>query len=300
MRDNTIQLLKDIKKVLEENILKFDLGVRESREADVDAGILWAFSAAFSAFRKKDYLIEATRNKDFFIEHFLDHKHGGVYKSLDKKGERLDTTKELKAQAFAIYALSEFHAATGDEEALKGAKNIFKIVEKEFTNADSGYAYSLNRDFSPLEKTADLESCLALLEAYANLYKTAPDEVCAQKTEALLGLLCEKAEKLSGAIALEAAWKMLDAAFILRDIDLVNKIREKAIKIASAGKDSGQTASSYAETLLCQLWLWKYCGTELNAENVIEAWKKLKETISSSLTDNFHAARTCLGVLELL
>lgn len=297
MRDKTNNLLKDVKKVLEENILKFDLRARESREATVDAGILWAFSAAFNTFRKKDYLIEATKNKDFFIERFLDHKHGGVYKSLDKKGERLDTSKDLKAQAFAIYALSEFYAATGDDEALKGAKNIFKIVEKEFVNGEGGYAYSLNRDFSPLEPIADLESYLTLLEAYANLYKVSPDEACGKKTEALLALLCEKSEKLSGNVAVEAAWKMLDAAFILRDIDLVNKIREKAIKIAS---EHEKDSSSYAENLLCKLWLWKYCGIPLEAEKVIEGWGKLKENITNSLSGHFHAARTCLGVLELL
>lgn len=47
-----------------------------------------------------------------------DNEFGGVYWSLDYKGNPLDTKKQIYALGFAIYGLSEYARATGDDEAL--------------------------------------------------------------------------------------------------------------------------------------------------------------------------------------
>ena len=58
------------------------------------------------------------RAKRYLIDHFYDSEFGGVYWSLNYRGEPLDTKKQIYAIGFAIYGLSEFHRATGAPEAL--------------------------------------------------------------------------------------------------------------------------------------------------------------------------------------
>ena len=89
--------------------------------AILNARILWAFSAAYRVLQKTDYLEAATRAKDYLIEHFIDKEYGGVYWSVDYKGNPLDTKKQFYAIAFAIYGLAEYVRATDDREALEYA-----------------------------------------------------------------------------------------------------------------------------------------------------------------------------------
>ena len=71
MRNITNEFLKDVKKVLEDNISKLGHKVSGNHDSVIDGGALWAWSAAFKAFHKKDYLMEATQRKNYFIAHFL-------------------------------------------------------------------------------------------------------------------------------------------------------------------------------------------------------------------------------------
>lgn len=59
--------------------------------AILNARILWTFSAAYRLFRKEEYLATATRAKRYLIDHFYDTEYGGVYWSVDYKGQPLDT-----------------------------------------------------------------------------------------------------------------------------------------------------------------------------------------------------------------
>ena len=86
--------------------------------AILNARILWTFSAAYRVMKKPEYLEMATYAKEYFIEHFLDKEYGGVYWSVDSKGQPLNTRKQFYAIGFAIYGLSEYVRATGDREAL--------------------------------------------------------------------------------------------------------------------------------------------------------------------------------------
>ena len=293
MRNITNEFLKEVKKVLEDNISKLGHKVSGNHDSVIDGGSLWALSAAFKAFHKKDYLMEATQRKNYFIEHFLDHKYGGVYNTLNENGERLDTDKLLKSQAMAIYALSEFHAATGDEEALKAAKNIFKIIEKEFTEADSCYATQRARDFSPKEGKDCMKGKVMLLEAYTSFYKAAADNEVAEKIERLLNLICDNIDgKCAG-----TAWKILDAAFVLRDIDTINKVRASALRLFA---DNNKATACCSESLLSKLWMWKYCGLHTDMAEITTAWEDLKNKKYEDADAGFHIVRTCLGIIDII
>ena len=69
--------------------------------AVLNARILWAFSAAYRVLRKQSYLEIATRAKDYFVRYFIDREQGGVYWSLDEKGNVLDSKKQTYAIGFA-------------------------------------------------------------------------------------------------------------------------------------------------------------------------------------------------------
>ncbi|MFW9607846.1 MAG: AGE family epimerase/isomerase, partial [Prevotella sp.] len=86
--------------------------------AIMNARILWSFSAAYRVLGKKEYLEAATRAKDYILDHFIDKEFGGVYWSLDYQGHPLDCKKQTYAIGFAIYGLSEYVRATGDQKTL--------------------------------------------------------------------------------------------------------------------------------------------------------------------------------------
>ena len=92
--------------------------------AVLNARILWAFAAAYRVLGKPEYLEAATRAKDYFMAHFIDPQEGGVFWSLDAQGRPLDTKKQTYAIGFAIYGLSKYARATGDEGALQQAKDL--------------------------------------------------------------------------------------------------------------------------------------------------------------------------------
>ncbi len=249
------------------------------READrgvvLNARLIWTFSAAYRQLGDKQCLIAAMDAKDWFLKYFTDHKFGGVYWSVKADGDRKDAKKQLYAQAFAIYALSEYYAATGDDQALKEAVNLYHVVERFFADPGyGGYVEALARDFSPLEdmslsahdRNADktMNSHLHLLEAYANLYKVWPDVQLGRKTADLLTLLTDRIlDRESGHLQLyfaadwsvipagcsyghdiEASWLMLEAAASLRDIDIMNRIRPLARRIGEAGLEGLQPDGS--------------------------------------------------------
>lgn len=83
--------------------------------AILNARILWTFSAAYRLLKRPEYLETATRAKRTLIDRFYDNEFGGVYWSLDYKGNPLDTKKQIYALGFAIYGLSEYARATGDD-----------------------------------------------------------------------------------------------------------------------------------------------------------------------------------------
>ncbi|MBR1574610.1 MAG: AGE family epimerase/isomerase [Bacteroidales bacterium] len=347
------------------------------RDADrgvvLNARLLWTFSAAYRHLGDKQCLIAAMDVQDWFLRHFVDHKFGGVYWSVQADGSRKDAKKQLYAQAFAIYAFSEYYAATGDDQALKEAVNLYHVVEKFFADAGyGGYIEALDRDFSPLDdmslsahdRNADktMNSHLHLLEAYANLYKVWPDAQLGQKTADLLTLLTDRImDRETGHLQLyftrdwgvipagcsyghdiETSWLMLEAAASLRDIDIMNRIRPIARRIGEAGLEGLQPDGSLiyekhedgslddsrqwwvqAETVVGNLWLWKYHGLETSADTALHTWGYIQQHLlhpegewwwacdAEGQPDTagdragfwkcpYHNTRMCLQVLEVI
>lgn len=119
--------------------------------AVLNARILWTFSSAYRILKKDEYLVTATRAKRVIIDDFYDKEYGGVFWSLDCKGRPLDTKKQIYALGFAIYGLSEYYRATGDEEALDYAIRLFESIEEHsFDSVKNGYCEALTREWGEI------------------------------------------------------------------------------------------------------------------------------------------------------
>ena len=384
--------LREVRETLTENILPFWLALKDPRggfygemTADgkvlydaprgviLNARIIWSFAAAYAALKDSRYLVAAVHARDYFLEHFCDHKYGGVYWSVSSEGERLDTKKQLYAQGFAIYGLSELYKVTHDDEVLKNAINLYQVVETYFADGEyGGYIEALARDFSPLEDmslsahdiNADktMNSHLHILEAYANLFEVWPDEGLKARVEALLELIGTKVMAPSGHLQLyfqrnwqllpggvsyghdiETSWLALECAMALKDIDIVNRVRPWALAMGVAGNegllpdgsmryewlldgtyDDSRQWWVQAETVVGNLWLWKYHSDASGASRALSAWNYIREHLLDTaggewwwavLPDGtidlsqpkagfwkcpYHNTRMCLQVLQLI
>ncbi len=150
--------------------------------AILNARILWSFSAAYRVLRKPEYLEMATYAKEYFVSHFIDREYGGVYWSVDYKGNPLNTRKQFYAIGFALYGMSEYVRATGDREALDYALQLFDCIEEHALDRDfNGYIEAMTRDWQPIadmrlsEFDANFPKSqnthLHIIEPYANLYR---------------------------------------------------------------------------------------------------------------------------------
>lgn len=196
-------LKKEMQDVLEKNILRFWLDKMQDHEnggfygridgqgvlhpeaekgAILNARILWSFSAAYRVLGNPEYLEAATRAKDYLIEHFVDKEYGGIYWSVDYKGQPLDTKKQFYAIGFAIYGLSEYARATGDREALDYAIELYECVEEHsFDPQYNGYIEACTREWGKIAdmRLSDFDANypksqnthLHIIEPYTNLYR---------------------------------------------------------------------------------------------------------------------------------
>ena len=150
--------------------------------AILNARILWSFSAAYRVLGNPEYLMMATRAKDYIIDHFLDMDDGGVYWSLDYKGQPLDTKKQFYAIGFVIYGMSEYARATGDREALECALQLFDCIETHaYDREHNGYIEACTREWGEIAdmRLSELDANypksqnthLHIIEPYTNLLR---------------------------------------------------------------------------------------------------------------------------------
>ncbi len=150
--------------------------------AILNARILWSFSAAYRVLGKPEYLEMATYAKEYFVSHFIDKEYGGVYWSVDYKGNPLNTRKQFYAIGFALYGMSEYARATGDREALECALQLFDCIEEHaFDSENNGYIEARTREWDEIAdmRLSELDANfpksqnthLHIIEPYANLYR---------------------------------------------------------------------------------------------------------------------------------
>lgn len=161
----------------------------------LNSRILWFFSNASMALSDKSLLKDAECAYDFMEKNCLDKEYGGIYWSVTYDGKPEDTTKHIYNQAFAVYALSSYYAASGREDALKHAMELFHVIEEKGFD-EGGYKEALDRTFAPAENDklsengvmADrtMNTLLHVFEAYTELYRVSGEEAVAKKLRWIL------------------------------------------------------------------------------------------------------------------
>lgn len=228
----------------------------------LNARILWTFAAAYRTQPDPAYLAMATRAYEYTLRHFFDNEAGGTYWLLHADGTPRDTRKQIYSQAFFVYALSEYYRATGCNEALCKAIDLFRLIEHHSLDRHrGGYLEAYSRDWHLLDdlrlsekddnEKKTMNTHLHILEAYTNLYRVWKDEALKHALHNLILLFTDRIVSASGHLVLffdenwlakdhihsyghdiEAAWLLYEAASVLGDSALQAKVGALAVRIA--------------------------------------------------------------------
>ncbi|MCR5657122.1 MAG: AGE family epimerase/isomerase [Butyrivibrio sp.] len=183
--------------------LSYDLKLNKEAEKGciLNSRILWFFSNAYMTLKDESLLDEATHAYEFMKDHCIDKENGGIFWSMNYDGTVLDSTKHTYNQAFAIYALSAYYEASGDEGALSLAKSLYEIIETKCKDS-IGYLEAANAKFEKIDNDklsengvmADrtMNTMLHVLEAYTEFYKVSKESGAKKAIEEMLTLFADK------------------------------------------------------------------------------------------------------------
>lgn len=236
------------------------------RHSVLCARILWTFAAAQRIAPNPQWL-EAGKKALALIEGpFWDNSNGGVFWSIDDQLAPSSDRKQIYAQAFTIYGLSEWYAATGDRGALARAQTLFRMIESNAKDSlEGGYIEALSANWGPLEdmrlSDKDLNSpksmntLLHVLEAYTALLRIWPDQHLREALKSLLEVMLAKIytetpfprfalffdmkwkslnDKISYGHDIETSWLIWEAALAIGDKELLDRTKPVTLKMAAA------------------------------------------------------------------
>ncbi len=256
----------------------------------LNSRILWTFSAAFGVTRKAQHLQIAERAFQYMLDHFTDPVHGGMYWSVDHKGEMLDGKKQVYGLAFGIYGMTEYYKVSADPVALQVAQDLFALIEQHSHDKEKGgYIEAFTREWQPAEdlrlsekddnERKTMNTHLHIVEAYANMYQVWPDKNLYDKIGSLLDIFGSyfinkenfhlnlfmdddwniKSGLQSFGHDIEAAWLLQECAEVIGDKAAINNFKEYALLMADAAaeglaKDGGLWYEFDAAT---DHWIWE-------------------------------------------
>lgn len=178
----------------------------------------WTNAMAAKLYPEKScYLAAAKHGFNFLKDVMWDKTYGGFYGLVNRQGVDKSnpvSPKEAYGNAFAIYALAAYYAASGDTAALYLAKQTFLWLEAHSHDpVHKGYFQHLQRDGTPVIRDLnvtsytqtgykDQNSSIHLLEAFTDLYKVWPDELVRQRLLEMLILVRDKITTAKGMLVL--------------------------------------------------------------------------------------------------
>ncbi len=240
--------------------------VSEAEKGQVlNARILWTFSAVYRKNKNASDLKLAQRAYDYIINRFYDSVYGGFYWSLHPDGSPKDTKKQIYAQAFVIYSLSEYYKITNHPAVLKKAIELFHLIEKNsFDKVKNGYVEARDREWKEMpdirlsakdmNEKKSMNTHLHILEAYSNLYLVWKDPFLKKQLENLIHLFADiiidnkdyhqilffdddwnsRSSLISFGHDIETSWLLHEAALISENTALINSISDLSIKMCEA------------------------------------------------------------------
>ncbi|MFC5467282.1 AGE family epimerase/isomerase [Cohnella suwonensis] len=239
----------------------------------LNARILWSFATAYRVYGDQAYSDMAERAYGELRDRFRDKEHGGLFWMVDKGGAPVQDKKQVYGQAFVIYALSEYYRATGLENALEWAKELYVLLEKHACdNVHRGYVEALARDWTEtsdlslsgkdLNERKSMNTHLHVLEAYTNLYRVWKPEGLRLKLAELIDIHLDlivnesnhhfllffddewasKSDHISYGHDIEGSWLLCEAAEVLGDEGRIARANAEALAMAEATLAEGVDA----------------------------------------------------------
>lgn len=308
--------------------LDLDLAPRPEAErgALLTSRVLWTFSAAFRAKPDPAYRRMADYAYADLIQRFHDSRHGGFYWSIAPDGSVLRDRKQVYGQAFAIYALSEYAAATGTAAALETARATFELLESRARDRRlGGYFEAFARDWSPIadQRLSDLDlnspksqnTMLHVMEAYSNLARAGGNPAVARALADCVEIMLERVyDRRTGHLGLfftedwrpwdgrvsyghdiEAAWLLARAAEVLGD----PKLRARVDAVALAIADLTLKAAVDADGALL------YAGDATGVHDFNKEWWPQAEAVigfleAARLSGEARHLKAALGVWQFI
>ena len=235
------------------------------RHAVICARLLWTFAAAARRDPRPEWLATGRQAFALLTGPFWDARQGGVFWSLDRDGRVYSDRKQTYAQAFAIYGLTEWYAATGDAAALARARELFELVERRVADLkQGGYIEALSAGWGSLadmrlsdkdlNAPKSMNTLVHVLEAYTTLFRHWPESALRDRLRDLLGVMLDRVvttlpythcqlffdrewKSLSPGISyghdIETSWLLWEAADALGEAALLERTRRVALEMAA-------------------------------------------------------------------
>jgi mannobiose 2-epimerase len=160
----------------------------------------WTTARASRFFPDADaqYLPMAAHGFEFLRDVMWDATHGGFVGTVSREGvvqanESGNRIKRAYGNAFAIYGLSAYHEASGNEEALQLAQDAFRWLDEHAHDPEyGGYFQFMAPDGTPFRDgyggtpPKDQNSSIHLLEAFIELYHVWPDSTVEDRLREML------------------------------------------------------------------------------------------------------------------
>lgn len=215
--------------------------------------ILWAYSTAYTLTQDSHYLHLADIAYRDLTAHYLDHTYGGVYEKLHEDGTPLDTRKLTYTQSYAVYGLSEYALASGNEEAAALATQMGRWIDSHaYSEAHNCYLPAFDQAWQDLGGRISIDVHMHLVESYTTLYQLTLSESLGLRLKHIVNILIDHYLRPNGALYqeldrnmretedlsdrfgddAECCWMITKAAELLEDPSFTGKVHAAAIRLA--------------------------------------------------------------------
>ena len=190
-----------------------------------------------------------------------------MYWSVNYQGVPSEKKKQVYAQAFGIYGLSEYAKINTNSRALQRAIALYEQLEsKGYDHELGGYMEAFDQSWGPiadvrlsekdLQADKTMNTHLHVLEAYTNLYSVWPNPDLKGSLERLVLLMIERfvsdtnhfhlfydkqwkllSREISYGHDIEGSWLLYEAAQQLQQSELFDQVAELAVDMARAAME---------------------------------------------------------------
>ena len=229
--------------------------------------LLWTYASAYLNLGSTKYRLLADRAYTYLSDYFFDKEHGGLYWCVNYQGAPVETKKQVYAQAFGIYGLSEYAKINQNNRALRRAIELFELLEERaYDHQLGGYMEAFSQEWGPiadvrlsekdLQADKTMNTHLHVLEAYSNLYSVWPNHDLKTSLERLIHLMIDRfvtnthhfhlfydqrwrllSQEISYGHDIEGSWLIYEAAKRLPNAELFDQVADLTVAMAKASME---------------------------------------------------------------